>query len=156
LALVALLLKTQFCQRRVQLQLWGGFQSRNASVLAMRGIKMITRLAVILAALVLMSGFALAHSELSQSVPANKAVLASPPSQFELTFANPAEVTATRLFAADGSEVALEVPETLGATSIYQFPSPQLPTGKYRLEWRAISADGHDVGGTIVFTVSGP
>jgi methionine-rich copper-binding protein CopC len=98
---------------------------------------------------------ALAHSELRRSTPANGARLAAPPERIELTFNEPAQVTTLRLRGPDGAEIRLPEPLTLRATPVETARLPALGPGPHQLDWRAISADGHPVGGTIRFTILG-
>jgi methionine-rich copper-binding protein CopC len=42
----------------------------------------------------------------------------------------------------------------LQENAVYSAQPPSMPPGSYRIEWRAISADGHPVGGAIRFSVN--
>jgi methionine-rich copper-binding protein CopC len=95
----------------------------------------------------------LAHSELRSSSPANGQRFDAGPGRIELRFTEKVQVTAVRLFDAAGKELALDRDRSLAERSIYEAPTPQLAPGSYRIEWRAISADGHPVGGAIRFRV---
>ncbi|MGL4727376.1 MAG: copper resistance CopC family protein [Bosea sp. (in: a-proteobacteria)] len=98
---------------------------------------------------------ALAHSELRRSSPANGAALNAAPEAIELTFNEKVQVTAIRLYRDGGTEIALERPAiTERATERRLLPA--LSAGAYRIEWRAISADGHPVGGAIRFRIGTP
>jgi methionine-rich copper-binding protein CopC len=98
---------------------------------------------------------AFGHSQLATSVPANHAVLEQSPSELVLNFKSAVQVTAARLFSADGTEIDLQKPDTSSGSDLYQTPIPLLAAGEYVLEWRALSADGHDIGGKIAFTLRG-
>jgi methionine-rich copper-binding protein CopC len=99
---------------------------------------------------------ALAHSELRRSSPAAGATLAAPPAEIALTFNEKVQVTAVRLFREGGAEVRLERPAAIAEAASATRSLPTLEAGAYRIEWRAISADGHPVGGVIRFRVSPP
>jgi methionine-rich copper-binding protein CopC len=104
---------------------------------------------LILAAL---AGPAIAHSELRRSSPANGEVLAAAPAAIDLAFNEKVQVTAIRLYAEGGAEIPVErAPITERATERRNLPA--LKPGSYRIEWRAISADGHPVGGAIRFRI---
>ena len=97
---------------------------------------------------------AAAQSELRASVPADDAVLACPPAAIELQFNETVQLTALRLYRADGAEIALpRRPIQESRREIIDLPA--LEPGGFRAEWRIISADGHAVGGAIDFQVSG-
>ena len=100
---------------------------------------------------------AAAHSLLLGSDPAEGAVLASPPAAITLRFNEPVRLTAIRLFEADGTEWPLQRPRDMA-------PRPEhgaglgrvLTPGPWRVVWRAISADGHEIGGTLRFRLEPP
>lgn len=97
---------------------------------------------------------AAAHSELRGSVPAAGAVLDCAPAEIELQFNEGVLLTALRLHQVDGAEVELPRRAIREAT-LETIALPPLEPGDFRAEWRIISPDGHDVGGAILFSVSG-
>jgi methionine-rich copper-binding protein CopC len=100
---------------------------------------------------------AVAHSELRGSEPVDGAHLATPPAALILRFNEPVQVTALRLLDASGTSVALRrSAETRPAAIARAEPAATLPSGSWRLEWRAISADGHPIRGVLRFTVMPP
>lgn len=109
----------------------------------------------ILSAPVLAPATARAHSRLLASSPADGEALAAPPGAIMLRFNEPAQLTALRLFAADGAEWPVEL-RRITAPEHRAAPARPLPPGAWRLVWRAISADGHEIGGTIRFRVGAP
>jgi methionine-rich copper-binding protein CopC len=98
-----------------------------------------------------------AHSLLLGSDPAEGAALAAAPPDITLRFNEPVRLTALRLFAADGTEWPLRRPRDTA-------PRPEhgaglardLTPGAWRAVWRAISADGHEIGGTLRFRLESP
>lgn len=102
----------------------------------------------------LVSGPALAHSELRASTPASGAVLACAPQQIELQFNEGVRLTALRLHRVDGAEVELPRRQ-IQERSMETIPLPPLEPGAYRADWRIISADGHPVGGAVTFQITG-
>lgn len=106
------------------------------------------------ALLIFAPGLALAHSELRSSTPAEGARLAAPPAEFLLRFNEPVQVTALRLLDAGGQALPLQRPsEATPRREERATPAAPMPPGAYRLEWRAISADGHPIRGTLRFTL---
>jgi methionine-rich copper-binding protein CopC len=112
---------------------------------------------VLAAALFLLPGLAAAHSELRGSTPAEGARLTAPPAEFVLRFNEAVQVTALRLLDATGTALPLQRPsDPAPRREERAAPTAPLPPGAWRLEWRAISADGHPIRGTLRFTLEGP
>lgn len=99
------------------------------------------------------TGSALAHASLLQSTPADGSVLAAPPLHFVLTFNEPVSPIVMRLVAADGTGSDLAQIQAHDETIVVT--APPIKNGTHALSWRVISADGHPVGGSIVFSVGG-
>ena len=112
----------------------------------MRGIA--CALAILVA--LLQSGAAFAHASLVRAEPADGAVLADAPAVLRLTFNEPVSLLVVRLIAPDGS-VAVPKADAENATVTIR-PEP-LQHGTHVLSWRVVSADGHPVGGSLVFSV---
>jgi methionine-rich copper-binding protein CopC len=113
----------------------------------------ILKLAPLIAA-VFAAQSAVAHSELRGSVPAIGAMLDCAPDRIELQFNEGVLLTALRLHRMDGAEIELPRRAIREAT-LATIDLPPLEPGEFRAEWRIISPDGHDVGGTIPFSVLG-
>lgn len=94
------------------------------------------------------------HSELRGSVPAAGAVLGCAPPHIELLFNERVQLTALRLHRLEGDEIALPR-RSIREAAQETIDLPPLEPGEFRAEWRIISADGHAVGGSIPFSVSG-
>jgi methionine-rich copper-binding protein CopC len=109
-----------------------------------------------LAALLLSPGHARAHSELRGSEPAGGARLPSPPAEVVLRFNEAVQLTAVTLRDAAGREMRMVLPRDTTPRAVERLGAPPLMPGAWRLEWRAISADGHPVRGTVRFTVEPP
>ena len=115
-----------------------------------------SRLSSVLAAavLALSPSSALAHSLLLASVPSADAVVTEAPA-VTLRFNNRIEkkLCQVRLVAAGGDVQVLRLrPE--GAVDTLEAPLPRLAAGRYRIEWRVLSTDGHVVSGAFGFSVS--
>jgi methionine-rich copper-binding protein CopC len=108
---------------------------------------------LVLASALLAPPPASAHSELRASRPAHGQRLDAAPAKLELHFNEKVQVTAVRLFDSAGKERPIERDRSLNERSIYEAPTPALEAGAYKIEWRAISADGHPVGGVIRFGI---
>jgi len=97
---------------------------------------------------------AAAHSLLVGSEPAEGAALPASPEAITLRFNERVQLTALRLFAADGAEWPVARPRDLAPRAEHgaRIARP-LQAGAWRATWRAISADGHEIGGTLRFRV---
>lgn len=110
--------------------------------------------AVVFLTLVLVPGRVAAHAILLESTPRDGAVLMAAPPAFELTFNEPVTALVLRLIHASGSE-NLSAP--VNRADRLSIRAPQtLSQGTYLLSWRVISADGHPVGGSLVFSIGAP
>jgi copper transport protein len=98
---------------------------------------------------------AFAHASLVRADPANGAVLPRAPPALVLTFNEPISPLVMRLVGPDGALIALGNVDAENATIAIATP-PSLRRGSYVLSWRVISADGHPVGGTVLFSIGAP
>jgi copper transport protein len=111
----------------------------------------------LLIALVVMAstGQALAHAALIKTDPADGAVLAQAPAQFSLTFSEPVSPLVLTLVKPDGTPLALTSFRLTDQT--LEIDNPQArKSGTHVLSWRVISADGHPVGGSLLFSIGAP
>ncbi len=123
-----------------------------------RGVAPLVRmlaLAMITLALIVPSGRALAHAALVAAVPADGAVVATPPGAFSLSFSEPVSPLVLRLVRPDGSSTLLDRFALNDATLDIEAPA-DLGGGTHVLSWRVISEDGHPVGGSVVFSIGAP
>lgn len=108
--------------------------------------------AFLLLAAIMLPGRAFAHATLITAEPADGAVLAQSPPQFSLTFSEPVSPLVLTLVKPDGTPVALTSFRLSDQT--VEIDNPQtLGGGTHVLSWRVISADGHPVGGSLLFSV---
>ncbi|MER9251468.1 copper resistance CopC/CopD family protein [Mesorhizobium sp. M0598] len=110
---------------------------------------------VVLLAVIAMPDPAFAHAALIKAEPADGAVLAQSPSQMSLTFSEPVSPLVLTMVRADGTSIPLSSFRLSGQT--VEIDNPQaLTSGTHVLSWRVISADGHPVGGSVLFSVGAP
>lgn len=95
---------------------------------------------------------AYAHAALVTALPADGVVLAAFPSQAVLTFDEPVSPLVFRLVLPDGTAQALGRIQAADNGLRIDLPAQRQP-GTYALSWRVISADGHPVGGAVVFSL---
>ncbi len=107
-----------------------------------------------LAALLALAAPAAAHSELRRSVPAQNAVLDASPPEIVVAFNERVQVTTLRLVDAAGRQIRLPTATLRAAAAVERAVVPSaLAPGWWRLEWAAISADGHPISGRVHFEI---
>ena len=105
------------------------------------------------AAFLLLGGpAAYAHTELSASMPADKAALDAAPKEVMLHFTEAVRLTALSL-TKQGAAAAELGPLPAGKSQHFAVPARELSAGAYTVEWRALSDDGHALRGAFGFTV---
>jgi len=110
-------------------------------------------LGVVLAVTLLAAGEALAHAQSKSTTPADGAVLADAPATIAMTFDSPIRVTAVSLTDADGRTIPFASSDGAASTSRYEATPPRLDAGRYTVDWRGLSDDGHPMQGRFSFTV---
>lgn len=119
----------------------------------------------------LIPSIAFAHSPLSSISPAADAVLDTAPTVIEMTFKSPAKLIKLELFKVNaeakdslfsslfgndsGDEVSLESDALLQESVTHTIILPLLEAGVYKINWRALSEDGHIMKGESVFQITG-
>lgn len=106
----------------------------------------------VFASAVLVAGSALAHTELSQSVPADQSVLDTAPKEVMLHFSEAVRMTALSLTKQAGAAADLG-PLPAGTSQHFTVSAGDLAAGDYVVEWRALAGDGHALRGRFSFTV---
>jgi copper resistance protein C len=99
---------------------------------------------------------AAAHNRIVGSDPADGATLARTPSAVVLTFNEPAIAMGTRI-AVTGPDgpVGVGTPQLVDST-VTQPLAGGAPAGRYTVDWRVTSADGHPITGVLAFTTQAP
>lgn len=107
-------------------------------------------------ALAAVAGPVAAHSLLLESAPAAGATLAAPPGQLMLRFNNRIETSLSRVRLLDeqGGAQTLVVSATGGTADRLTAAVPPLRPGRWQVEWRVLSLDGHVVSGRFEFRLA--
>jgi len=108
-------------------------------------------------ALIMLLGLApvpksLAHASLISSQPEDGAVLANAPPRVILIFNEPVKPLKMQVVGRDGRATPLTEIVQHNNSVILRIPVA-LGRGTHALSWRVVSADGHPVGGTLIFSV---
>ena len=94
-----------------------------------------------------------AHTYLSESIPADEAVVTVAPEEIVLGFSEAVRLTAVSIRADGGAEKTLEpLPGETGERFVVGISD--LSPGDYVVSWRAVGADTHVVSGEFRFTVA--
>jgi methionine-rich copper-binding protein CopC len=114
------------------------------------------RILTLFSPLVLIAGMqgALAHTELSATVPADRAVLEKAPENLELHFPEPVRLTALSI-EKDGAGKRSLGPLPAETTAEFVVALPAIDDGHYVVTWRALSDDTHVMSGEFMFAVGG-
>ena len=102
--------------------------------------------------LVVAAGPASAHDVLTGTAPGNGTSVATTPSSVVLTFEEPAIAMGTRIVVTGPSGEIQQGSPALVDNTVTQPLQPGAPAGRYAVEWRVTSADGHPVSGAFTFT----
>ncbi|WP_046864149.1 copper resistance protein CopC [Microvirga massiliensis] len=109
-------------------------------------------LLILVACLALGSQPARAHAALIGSDPQDGAILSRAPERLLLHFSEPVSPLVLRLTLPQGGTSELSASEVRGQVVVLA-PPAGLGNGTYVLSWRVVSADGHPVGGSLVFSI---
>lgn len=93
-----------------------------------------------------------AHASLVDSTPVDGALLKAAPATVELVFNEPVEALSLLLVSPQGDTVQLDGGRAATDKLRLSVP-PGLGQGSHLLSWRVVSADGHPVGGSILFSI---
>src|SRR5262245_46497250 len=99
------------------------------------------------------------HVHLSRSEPMADSTVTTAPTTIKLWFSAPVQVAVTtvRVQAHDGTSMTTAPVRQQGtganAPLVATLPNP-LTNGRYTVQWRTMSSDGHAVNGSFAFTVA--
>jgi methionine-rich copper-binding protein CopC len=103
----------------------------------------------------LVASAAFAHSELTSSMPADKASVDAAPKELMLHFSEPVRLTALTVTRAGEAQRELS-PLPAQQQKDFSVASPGLSKGQYTVSWRALSGDAHVMTGEFKFAVGEP
>ena len=117
-----------------------------------RGLALHAGRASFVVLLSMLTSLATAHTTIKSTVPADEAVLRQSPAVIEVAFEHIAQLTSVTVVVA-GQEPRKLGFAPLGNAFNFTLANPQLAPGRNEVHWKALSSDGHVIGGTLVFTV---
>lgn len=116
--------------------------------------RLILAAVVALAAAMLAAGPAYAHNSLISTSPAADATVPTTPSEVVLTFDEPAVALGTQIVVTGPAGPVQAGAARMVGTAVVQALEPGAPAGRYTVDWRVASADGHPVTGSYTFTAT--
>ncbi len=93
-----------------------------------------------------------AHTTVAGAKPENGAVLDHSPPSIELKFKHAVQMTSIVVTEADKSERKLAFAPTT-STALITIDNPELKVGRNEIRWKALSKDGHVIGGTLTYVI---
>ena len=110
--------------------------------------------AVLVALVMSVAGEIRAHSKQETTFPEDGAVLAAAPDVVSMTFDEPMRITMITLTSEAGDTFELERSDAMEPVTEFRALPPPLPKGRYTVEWRGLSSDGHSMKGRFSFEVA--
>ena len=98
-------------------------------------------------------GLSWAHSKQETTTPANNAVLYEAPSELVLQFDKPMRITRLALSNQLGNDFEVWRTDQMKHVLKLVAQLDPVPKGKYKVDWRGLSEDGHPMKGTFSFAV---
>jgi methionine-rich copper-binding protein CopC len=118
--------------------------------------RLITRLPIAILTVALVSigaaSTALAHDELVSSNPSSGAEVPTVPQTVTLRFDEPAMAVGTKIVVTGPAGEVQVGNATVVDKTVTERLQPGAPAGRYTVDWRVTSVDGHPVSGTFAFT----
>ena len=94
------------------------------------------------------------HSQLSEILPKDNVTYVKVPSQINMKFNSLVKLVKIVMIRVDKKEkINLDLTSLNDRAKEHSLPMPKLSSGKYRIEWRALSQDGHIIKGKSDFEV---
>ena len=109
---------------------------------------------LILFMLILTNSSVFAHSQLTEILPKDNVTYNDVPPHIEMKFKSEVKIVRIEMMRIDNKEkIVLDTNSVQNKSKEYIIPMPQLDAGLYRIEWRALSPDGHIIKGKSEFEV---
>lgn len=99
------------------------------------------------------AGHVLAHGTAMMTMPSDGQHVSTETRAMQMMFEAPMRVTRVTLAAPDGKTHRIDGPAATKPVKTWQGKLPKLEPGRYRVEWRGLSPDGHPMKGSFGFSV---
>lgn len=106
-------------------------------------------------AVLFMTTMVSAHVDLTETIPADKAMLMQSPATLKLTFSGPVRMMKLSLVDAEQKAVKFGFAASATAASEFEWPLPPLKSGNYQVSWIVMGQDGHKMTGDYGFMLHG-
>ncbi|MGI5309802.1 copper resistance CopC family protein [Rheinheimera sp. WS51] len=116
----------------------------------LKTLKIVSAIAVLL-----MATTVSAHVDLTETVPADEAMLMQSPATLKLTFSAPVRMMKLSLIDAEKKAVKFGFAASATAASEFEWPLPPLKSGEYQVSWIVMGQDGHKMTGDYSFMLHG-
>ena len=95
-----------------------------------------------------------AHSLIANLTPSDGAVLTDAPKEIQIEFVNPAMFTKFEIINTENNKkVDLTKKFLMVLSNKHTIKLPELGSGKYKTDWRAMASDGHVIKGKFTFEI---
>lgn len=113
-----------------------------------RVIKVITAVSLF----VLPAASSLAHTTVTSTMPKNGSVLEQSPPIIEISFRETARLTSVVVIEAGKASRRLTFAPS-GSATVFKIENPHLAPGSNQIQWKALSMDGHAMGGSLILVI---
>ncbi|WP_281973150.1 copper resistance CopC family protein [Ruegeria faecimaris] len=108
---------------------------------------------VMLILLAALPSFALAHSKVTETTPADGTTVTTVPAEVGLNFSKDIRLTRIEMAHEEHGAVRLDLGDQARFAQKFKIPLPGNGAGTYVIEWRGLGEDGHAMQGAFTFTV---
>lgn len=116
-------------------------------------LKIVKTVLYLMSLLLATTQYSFAHTQLTQSVPPANAVLKNTPRALKLNFAEPVNLLSIQIKDGQSKKIPLKFKATRQASPHFHVATPELKKGRYKVEWKIQSQDGHIMTGQYSFRI---
>ena len=96
-----------------------------------------------------------AHSPISNLIPSDGSVLTEAPKEIQIEFVNPTMFTKFEIINTENNDAKVDLSKEflMVLSDKHTIKLPELNSGKYKTDWRAMASDGHVIKGNFTFEI---